>query len=251
MSAAPPLSTAGRGRVEEVPESPVVPRASPEESPARPRTTPKTQNAQAQKPMRRPQRGPAGGERVLSLEEVCEKFNACAEDVLEFADFLDVDPVKEISLLPTVCECINAELPPNWQECEDAKSGEVYYWNRDTDATSWDHPLDAGFREKIKAQREKQQTARRTNSRASNSSEDDLYAQGKKLLSKKEYGHAIAVFTAAIASEHPELALCHNLRGVCHSWLGKHADALRDADRAVKLRPSGAFISRVRQQVYQ
>ena len=231
----------GRGRVEEVPESPARPGASPSGvSPTRPRTTPKSQKAQ--QPMRRPQRGPAAGGRVLSLEEVCEKYNTCAEDVLEFADFLDVDPVKEIALLSTVCECINAELPPNWQECEDAKSGDVYYWNRETDTTSWEHPLDSGFREKIKAQREKLQAGRRPSSRAAGGADDDMYAQGKKLLGNKEYGRAIAVFTAAIASNHPELALCHNLRGVCHSWLGKHADALRDADQAVKLRPSGALV---------
>ena len=71
--------------------------------------------------------------------------------------------------------------------------------------------------------------------------EDDLYSQGKKLLSAKEYGRAIAVFTAAVAADHPELALCYNLRGVCHSWLGKHEDALRDAGRAVKLRPSATL----------
>eukprot|EP01046_Picozoa_sp_COSAG06_P020275 COSAG06_NODE_1479_length_9323_cov_16.105269_4_plen_281_part_00 len=232
----------GRGRVDEVPpESPPAgaPGTSVLSSPSRPRTTPKAKKPPPQK-MRRPQREPAGGERVLSLQDVCEKFNTCAEDVLEFADFLDVDPVKEIALLPTVCECINAELPPEWQECEDPKSGEAYYWNRNTDVTSWEHPQDAGFREKIKAQREKLRNPRRASSRAGGGGEDDMYAQGKKLLGAKDYGRAIAIFTAAIASDHPELALCHNLRGVCHSWLGKHDDALRDADRAVKLRPSGA-----------
>lgn len=238
---APVLS--GRGRVEEVPESPARPGPSASVSPSRPRTTPKARKSQ--KVTRRPKRDLTASERVLSLQEVCEKYNTCTEDVLEFADFLDVDAVKEVALLPTVCECINAELPSNWQECEDAKSGEVYYWNRNTDATSWDHPLDAGFREKIKAEREKLQNARQPNSRSSSGGDDDMYLQGKKLLSAKEYGRAIAIFTAAIASAHPELALCHNLRGVCHSWLGKHADALRDADQAVKLRPSGRVVGMV------
>ena len=158
----------GRGRVEEMPpDSPPTgaPEASVHASPSRPKTTPaKKKPPQA---MHRPQRDPPATARVLSLEQVAAKFNACTEDVVEFAEFLDVDPVKELALLPTVCECINAELPDTWQECEDPKSGEAYYWNRETDVTSWEHPLDAGFRVKIKEQREKlARGTRRASSRA-------------------------------------------------------------------------------------
>ena len=186
----------------------------------------------------------------LSVEQVAERYDVCLEDLREFAEFLDVDADKEKYLLPIVCESIAAELPTGWQECEDAKSGEAYYWNRATDTTSWEHPLDAGFREKIAARRKEGPSAwKRDAPRASSSSiaqtssnsDVDMYSKGKELLAAKEYSKAIAVFTAAIAVDHPEQALCYNLRGVCHSWLGKQHHALRDADHAVKLRPSATL----------
>jgi tetratricopeptide (TPR) repeat protein len=192
--------------------------------------------------------------RVLSLEALAERYSVCTEDVTEFAAFLDVDPKKELYLLPTVCESITADLPAGWQECEDPKSGESYYWNRATDSTSWEHPLDAGFRKTIARLRRQQQGGDSSGDAANSSSssskagspatgrpEADMYKHGRDLLGTKQYSKAIAVFTAAIAVEHPEKALCFNLRGVCHSWLGNHQDALSDADHAVNLRPSATL----------
>ena len=67
-------------------------------------------------------------------------------ELAEFAEFMDVDPVKEAFLLPIVAEAMNAPLPEHWRECEDAASGQYYYAHTQTQQTTWEHPLDQYFK---------------------------------------------------------------------------------------------------------
>jgi tetratricopeptide (TPR) repeat protein len=242
----------GTGKVEELPDvaavagaglSPIGGSAPRQASPrASPRAKQRHQSGQSVSSGRK--RAPAKQARPgqqQTAASVADQHGVCMDDLEEFAQFLDVD-MKEVHLLSTVCQSINADLPDGWQECDDPKSGESYYWNRTTDTTSWEHPLDAGFRKKIAQLRKRGPAAPSGGHEPSVGSGDaDMYKRGRDLLGAKEYTKAAAVFTAAIAVEHPEQALCFNLRGVCHSWLGKHDDALDDADAAVKLRPSATM----------
>ena len=34
-----------------------------------------------------------------------------------------------------------SDLPPKWSEAKDADSGDTYFWNTDTNETSWDRPV--------------------------------------------------------------------------------------------------------------
>eukprot|EP01052_Picozoa_sp_SAG31_P003624 SAG31_NODE_141_length_22675_cov_48.948879_23_plen_79_part_00 len=64
------------------------------------------------------------------------------DELLDFAQFLQVDPAKEAYLLTVVAEACLAPLPADWEECEDPKTREVYYSNLKTFKTTWEHPLD-------------------------------------------------------------------------------------------------------------
>ena len=34
-----------------------------------------------------------------------------------------------------------SDLPPKWSEAKDLDSGDTYFWNTDTNETSWDRPV--------------------------------------------------------------------------------------------------------------
>ena len=68
------------------------------------------------------------------------------DELLEFAQFLGVDPAKEAYLLTVVAESCVAPLPADWIECEDEATREVYYSNQKTLKTTWEHPLDQYYK---------------------------------------------------------------------------------------------------------
>ena len=43
-----------------------------------------------------------------------------ADELAEFAEFMEVDPVTEAFLLPIVVEAMKAPLPKHWKEFEDS-----------------------------------------------------------------------------------------------------------------------------------
>ena len=43
-----------------------------------------------------------------------------ADELAEFAEFMEVDPVTEAFLLPIVVEAMKAPLPTHWKEFEDS-----------------------------------------------------------------------------------------------------------------------------------
>eukprot|EP01050_Picozoa_sp_SAG11_P001676 SAG11_NODE_75_length_18024_cov_5.885356_23_plen_351_part_00 len=67
-------------------------------------------------------------------------------DLVDFAKFLKVDVAKEPHLLTIVAEAHDAPLPEDWFEVNDPATGNVYYSNRKTLATTWDHPLDRYYK---------------------------------------------------------------------------------------------------------
>ena len=36
---------------------------------------------------------------------------------------------------------VMSDLPPKWSEAKDTDSGDTYFWNTDTNETSWDRPI--------------------------------------------------------------------------------------------------------------
>ena len=63
------------------------------------------------------------------------------EELLDFADYMEVDAKEELHLLYIVAESMTQPLPTDWVEVEDEASGRAYYFNQETNETSWEHPL--------------------------------------------------------------------------------------------------------------
>lgn len=78
---------------------------------------------------------------MKSAEDVAAHYNLSVEELLEFADYMEVDSNKEPHLLYIVAESMTQPLPAEWVDVEDEASGRTYYYNHDTNETSWEHPL--------------------------------------------------------------------------------------------------------------
>eukprot|EP00949_MAST-11_sp_MAST-11-sp1_P000412 g412.t1 len=66
----------------------------------------------------------------------------------DHAQFLGVDPRSEEDLMWLVKESLLAPVPPPWVQCETA-DGAPYYYNKDTNESSWQNPLDEMYKDRI------------------------------------------------------------------------------------------------------
>ncbi|EKX41766.1 hypothetical protein GUITHDRAFT_48426, partial [Guillardia theta CCMP2712] len=70
-----------------------------------------------------------------------EQADALIKEVTAFAVYLGMDPEEDEEFLWIAVEAMIAPLPKNWSEHE-ARDGRVYFYNRRTDHTQWEHPMD-------------------------------------------------------------------------------------------------------------
>ena len=95
-------------------------------------------------------------ERPLVLEEgahllddaVRASYQPSKSEITRYAEWLGMKPGEDDYLLSIAEEGLRAPLPPCWKSCKSAE-GEVFYFNTTTGESTWDHPVDAIFREKI------------------------------------------------------------------------------------------------------
>ena len=64
-------------------------------------------------------------------------------------------------MLPIVAEAMTAEMPTGWVECrttieQHGTDGKLYYVNRQTEETTWDHPLEVHYNQALVVAREHQ-----------------------------------------------------------------------------------------------
>ncbi|XP_074596453.1 uncharacterized protein LOC141851579 [Brevipalpus obovatus] len=74
------------------------------------------------------------------------------EDLISYAKSIGIDPEIEKDFLWVAEEGILADLPENWIAVEDSFS-RIFYYNKDTHQSRWDHPLDAYYKSLVKQQR--------------------------------------------------------------------------------------------------
>lgn len=90
----------------------------------------------------RSESGSHSGSEVEFLED--EDGEPTEEQVVEYAEFLGMDLKTEMHLLWIAREGVAAPVPKPWKTC--TEKGEVFYFNFETEESSWDHPCDAHYR---------------------------------------------------------------------------------------------------------
>eukprot|EP00158_Paraphelidium_tribonemae_P008121 Partr_v1_DN28479_c1_g1_i1_m41419 putative Centrosomal protein 164kDa len=97
----------------------------------------------------------AGQESVVLDEEIDSQYEPTQEEILEYADFIGLDPASEPHLLWIAREGLMAPLPADWKPCQ-TDDNQVYYFNFATGESLWDHPCDEIYRSIYQEEKAKQ-----------------------------------------------------------------------------------------------
>jgi len=83
----------------------------------------------------------------LLHESIRASYEPTKSEVNEYAEWLGMNPSQDITFLPIAAEGLRAPMPEGWKSCQSAE-GEVFYFNTLTGVSTWDHPVDALYRDK-------------------------------------------------------------------------------------------------------
>lgn len=86
---------------------------------------------------------------IVCTEVFDETSHPSNEEVLEYARRLGIDPDTEPHLLELAREGLMAALPKGWSPCYHEASGAWYYYEAATGITTWEHPMDAVYKELV------------------------------------------------------------------------------------------------------
>jgi len=98
------------------------------------------------------------GKNALTVNEFVSRTKRCREKGLEptkpeliaYARYLGIDPTADVDLMWIADEALNAPLPAEWTEHHDS-ADRVFYYNVQTHASSWTHPLEQLHRDTYKS----------------------------------------------------------------------------------------------------
>lgn len=81
-------------------------------------------------------------------EQIDPNYVPTQEEILEYAEFLGMDPVKDKKYLFLAEEGLKAPLPQEWKPCQN-KKGDIYYFNFKTGEQLTDHPCDLFYKKRL------------------------------------------------------------------------------------------------------
>ncbi|XP_076622003.1 centrosomal protein 164 isoform X1 [Colletes latitarsis] len=90
---------------------------------------------------------------IVCREVFDETSHPSNEEVLDYAKRLGIDPDAEPHLLELAREGLMAALPKGWLPCYHELSHAWYYYQASTKTTTWEHPLDAVYKELVEQAR--------------------------------------------------------------------------------------------------
>lgn len=84
------------------------------------------------------------GSKAVILDDQ-EEREVTDEEVIEYAEFLGIDPDKEPHLMWIARKGVSAPVPHPWKVCTE-NNEDVFYFNFETGESVWDHPSDEKYR---------------------------------------------------------------------------------------------------------
>ncbi|XP_075046113.1 centrosomal protein of 164 kDa [Mixophyes fleayi] len=121
------------------------------------------------------------GDQLILEEDHDENYLPQEDEILEYARMIGIDPETEPELMWLAREGIVALLPPDWKPCQDV-TGEIYYFNFATGQSTWDHPIDEDYKERVLEERAKLQAPGRGKKREKKKKKEKK--KGRKELPK-------------------------------------------------------------------
>eukprot|EP00039_Didymoeca_costata_P008127 m.108414 g.108414 ORF g.108414 m.108414 type:complete len:314 (+) comp13961_c0_seq1:348-1289(+) len=97
------------------------------------------------------------GQEILE-EEYDPNYEPTREDLESYADILGMKLPEDEDLLWIAREGLKAPLPPSWRPCVNTSTDEVYYFNFETEESTWEHPCDKQYREIYQENKKNRQT---------------------------------------------------------------------------------------------
>lgn len=91
---------------------------------------------------------------VVVLEPEDEERVPTEDEVLEYAEYLGIDPKEEPHLMWIAKEGVTAPVPQPWKACTE-NGDDVFYFNFESGESLWDHPSDEIYRNMVEEERSK------------------------------------------------------------------------------------------------
>jgi len=91
------------------------------------------------------------GSRSGNLHDDRSEVEVSEEEILEYAKFIGIDTDKEPHLRWIAERGVCAPVPPPWDECADGE--EIFYFNKNTNESIWEHPCDSKYKRLVKKYR--------------------------------------------------------------------------------------------------
>ena len=105
----------------------------------------------------------AQGFRILK-EELPPDYEPSHEEIVQYAEYLGMDPIADKDLLYIAKEGLKAPLPAPWKPCQQESDDQIYYYNFETRELQQEHPCDDFYKknflqEKALKQRKQEEAA--------------------------------------------------------------------------------------------
>jgi len=94
------------------------------------------------------------GQVQILEEHIAEDYEPTESEVQEYAEWIGVDLISELHLMPLCVEALKALLPEHWKLCRSVE-GDIFYFNFQTGESLWDHPCDEHYRTELDRERER------------------------------------------------------------------------------------------------